>query len=118
MHVRVRHCVALPLLLTLGGAAAAQTVWPSERTGNEAPRNDDAPMQTFVGIRHNASDGTVVGLSLTPPGHPDLQVQVEVVPPGYGALEHAQDRSAPNPLAPEPQQKLRNVHKLSLRYRF
>jgi hypothetical protein len=74
-------------------------------------------MQTFVGIRHNGADGTVVGLSLRPPGYPSFLLQVEVVPPGYGPLESPQQISAPTPLAPE-SQNLRSVNKLSLRYRF
>ena len=127
MSARVRHCLALPLLLTVSGMAAAQAPWPAGGADAEAPRDYEAPvfwpqapdesMQTFVGIRHNAADGTVVGLSLRPPGYPAFLLEVEVVPHGYGPLEDEEEFSSPPPVAPDTQ-SLHSVHKLSLRYRF
>jgi hypothetical protein len=127
MFARATHSLAFLLLIPLSGTAAAQA-WSSERPETETPRDPEAPvfwqkapddaMQTFVGIRHNADAGTVVGLSLRPPGYPAFLLEVEVVPHGYGPLEDDKELSTPSSsLAPE-SQSLRSVHKLSLRYRF
>lgn len=122
--MRTGRILVLVSLLTLGNGALAQA-WSSESTEADTtreytpplawPKADDDSMQTFVGIRHNGTDGTVVGLSLRPPGYPALQVELDIVPPGYGPIEQEEARQPS--LVPD-NQRLRTVHKLSLRYRF
>jgi hypothetical protein len=105
--------------------AAAQT-WLPGSTPAQNPDTQPPPVdwpqlhedttQTWVGIRHNKLDGTVVGVGLRSAAYPSFLLQLEVVPPGYGPAE-ADPQSAPPP-NPTDNPKLHTAHKLSLRYRF
>lgn len=130
MPARARRIVFMPLLLIATQAGAQGLPLPPERAVAAAPEQQvslnmpgtdwpQAPAdgtQTSFTIRHDASDGTVVGMNLQQSRFPSLLLRVEVVPPGYGpAVETDQQHS---PAAPVIDQNLRTVHKLSLRYRF
>jgi hypothetical protein len=125
MFTRASPRLVVLTLLALSGNAAAQT-WQAEGKAQETLRDEvavswpqalPAETQTFFSIRHNATDGTSVGMALRSASFPSFLLQLDVVPPGYGPPEEA----AQTPVAPSQpliEQKLRTVHKLSLRYRF
>lgn len=120
-------CAAV-VLLPLAGTAAAQQAWPSERVDPPKALSEfeqpvawpqapaDAATETFFGIRHNNTDGTVVGMGLRPGSFPEFLLELEVVPPGYGPATDAHDK--PTPSLPVNKPELRNLHKLTLRYHF
>jgi hypothetical protein len=123
MPASLRRIAVLPLLL-LAAQAGAQTL-PQEipvsatRDQQVQPNWPAAPTdgtQTSFTIRHDASDGTVVGMSLQQSRFPSLLLRVEVVPPGYGPAVESDKQNTPS--APVIDQNLRTVHKVSLRYRF
>ena len=123
MQPRAALAAATSLLLLAGNAAAHA---PLPEIPVSAAADQQVPLdwptapadgtQTSFRVRHNAADGTVVGMSLQQSRFPSLLLRVEVVPPGYRpAVETDQQHS---PAAPVIDQNLRTVHKLSLRYRF
>lgn len=125
MPATVQRIVSMPLLLIAAQASAQNLPPPPARAVAAAqeqqvaldwPKTPTDGTQTSFTIRHDASDGTVVGMNLQQSRFPSLLLRVEVVPPGYGpAVETDQQHT---PAAPVIDQNLRTVHKLSLRYRF
>ena len=124
MSTRALNIAALATLLLFAGTAAAQPV-PPERAVSALPEQQvpgnwpKAPTdgtQTSFSIRHDAADGTVVGMSLQQSRFPSFLLQFEVVPPGYGPSVESDAQYTP--AAPNVDKNLRTVHRLSLRYRF
>jgi hypothetical protein len=116
---------AAAALLSLTQDAAAQT-WRADSAHEQGPTapvpqsawpklNEDST-QTWVGIRHDKLDGTVLGVGVRTAAYPSLLLELEVVPPGYGPAD-ADKQTAPPP-GPAENSRLRTLHKLSLRYRF
>ncbi len=133
MSTPIAKILSTAALLALTGHAAAQPAMPgtasSTLPGAPPPQDgmpspslswprlhEDGNTQTWVGVRHNKTDGTVVGFSLSPGAYPAFQLELEVVPPGYGPAD-TDTSSAPSSL-PTDNPKLHTQHKLSLRYRF
>jgi hypothetical protein len=120
----LRVCTAATLLLlTQGAAAQAWNPSPPSAQSPDAvaphtawPTLNEDSTQTWVGIRHDKLDGTVLGVGVRTAAYPSLLLELEVVPPGYGPTD-ADKQSAPPPGPPE-NSRLRTLHKLSLRYRF
>lgn len=118
------HRIAiLPLLLLATQAGAQALPLPQERAVAATPDQQTpwpaAPTdgtQTSFTIRHDAADGTVVGMNLQQSRFPSFLLRVEVVPPGYGPAVETDKQHTP--AAPVIDQNMRTVHKLSLRYRF
>lgn len=123
MPAFLHRTAILPLLLLATQAGAQALPLPQERAVAATPDQQTlwpvAPTdgtQTSFTIRHDAADGTVVGMNLQQSRFPSLLLRVEVVPPGYGpAVETDMQHT---PAAPVIDQNLRTVHKVSLRYRF
>lgn len=123
MPASLHRIAVLPLLLLAAQASAQGLPIPPERPASlEQPARTDWPpapvdgTQTSFTIRHDASDGTVVGMNLQQSRFPSLLLRVEVVPPGYGPAVETDMQNTP--AAPVIDQNLRTVHKVSLRYRF
>ena len=111
------------LLLTQGAAAQAWTPDSSPVQSPDAstplgtwPTLNKESTQTWVGIRHNKLDGTVLGVGVRTAAYPSLLLELEVVPPGYGPAE--EDKQSAPPPGPVDGSRLHTLHKLSLRYRF
>jgi hypothetical protein len=120
----VRIFAAATLLLLMQDAAA-QTWLPDSSTAPSPdaplppgawPQLNEDTIQTWVGIRHNKLDGTVLGVGVRTAAYPSLLLELEVVPPGYGPAEAGQHTTPPP--GPAQTSRLRTLHKLSLRYRF
>lgn len=135
MPLCARHIACLPLLLCAAQALAqapnaeralplapgqatplATSPIPGRPTSIDWPEAPANGTQTSFRIRHDAADGTVVGMSLQQSRFPSLLLQVEVVPPGYGPAVESDKTHASS--APNVEQNLRTVHRVSLRYRF
>jgi hypothetical protein len=82
----------------------------------EWPRVPVDGTQTSFRIRHNAADGTVVGMSLQQSRYPAFLLQLELVPPGQ--LSAKAEPETPSPADPPGNEPFRRIHKLSLRYHF
>lgn len=119
--------LASAALLVLAQQATAQAqAWPEDVTPQRNIENHPPPIpwpelrndttQTWVGIRHNNTDGTVVGLGVRTAAYPSMLLELEVVPHGYGPAGKDEKLTAPSPSADNLQ--LPTTHKLSLRYRF
>lgn len=123
MPAFLHRIAVLPLLLFATQAGAQVLPLPQERAVAATPEQQTLwpttptdGTQTSFTIRHDESDGTVVGMSLQQSRFPSLLLRVEVVPPGYGPAVETDRQNVPS--APVIDQNLRTVHKLSLRYRF
>jgi hypothetical protein len=116
---------ATTVLLVLAQQATAQA-WPESNRSQQNAENQPPPIawpelredttQTWVGIRHNNTDGTVVGLGVRTAAYPSMLLELEVVPPGYGPAGEDEKLTAPS--LPADKLQLPTTHKLSLRYRF
>ncbi|HEY0961588.1 MAG TPA: hypothetical protein VGE69_04450 [Pseudomonadales bacterium] len=130
MPAHAQRIAFMPLLLLAAQAGAQTLPLPTERAVAAAqeqqvslngpaanwPKAPSDGTQTSFTIRHDASDGTVVGMNLQQSRYPSLLLRVEVVPPGYGPAVETDNQHSP--AAPVIDQNLRTVHKVSLRYRF
>lgn len=123
MPASLHRIAVVPLLLLAAQAGAQVLPLPPERAASleQQSRSDWPPAptdgtQASFTIRHDASDGTVVGMNLQQSRFPSLLLRVEVVPPGYGPAVESDTQNTP--AAPVIDQNLRTVHRVSLRYRF
>jgi hypothetical protein len=119
-----RVFLSAALLLVTQQAAAQE--WPANPSAQQGPETRQPTLpwpelhkdttQTWVGIRHNKTDGTTVGVGVRSSAYPSMLLELEVVPPGYGPA--AEDEKSGSSALSSDKTQLRTIHKLSLRYRF
>jgi hypothetical protein len=125
VNSRIAKVLGSVALLVLAQQATAQD-WTANPAAQQSPGLPQPVMpwpelhkdktQTWVGIRHNDTDGTTVGVGVRSAAYPSMLIELEVVPPGYGP-EDKDEKPVSSPL-PSDNPQLRTIHRLSLRYRF